>query len=89
MQAEQNRALAGVMAALDAGFATEAPDNKRKAAGTPAETDMAKRRRFLETLLEGDDSGMHPLKDVIICRLQMVSVLDLVHVWSCAVKHIW
>ena len=61
VRAEQNRALAGVMAALNDGFANEAPDHKRKAAGPPAEADLAKRRRFLETLLEGDDSGADPL----------------------------
>lgn len=57
VKAEQSRALAGVMAALNDGFASEAHGQKRKASGSEDET--AKRRRFLETLLEGDDSGRH------------------------------
>ncbi|KAK9830838.1 hypothetical protein WJX74_009412 [Apatococcus lobatus] len=55
VKAEQSRALAGVMAALNDGFANEAPGNKRKA-GSLAEDEAVKKRRFLETLLEGDDS---------------------------------
>ena len=59
VKAEQSRALAGVMAALNDGFANEASGQKRKACSSPAEDEAAKRRRFLETLLEGDDSGEH------------------------------
>lgn len=55
VKAEQSRALAGVMAALNDGFASGAHGQKRKASGSEDET--AKRRKFLETLLEGDDSG--------------------------------
>lgn len=55
VKAEQSRALAGVMAALNDGFASEVHGQKRKASG--AEDETAKRRKFLETLLEGDDSG--------------------------------
>ena len=57
VRAEQSRALAGVMAALNDGFANETSNSKRKASAPPAESEMAKRRRYLETLLEGEDSG--------------------------------
>ena len=57
VKAEQSRALAGVMAALNDGFANETPGHKRKACSSPAEDEAAKKRRYLETLLEGDDLG--------------------------------